>query len=174
MKNLYTLGALLCAASLSVSVQAKDLEVKIAIYDQLRSTYPPQEFGWSSSGMWSLFDLYANSQPRKALELAHKMNQGLDPETSNAYAVKTWGELQTYQQNLVNAIEMNATGDYAAALGLLDETTLPRGINGELYYITRADSLMGATGREGSSHGSRVTVHRGQQAGLRPLGAYLH
>jgi len=50
-----------------------DLNDKVAIYEELKSKFPPDKFSWSGNGMSEYFDVLLLSAPAKALVLAQSM-----------------------------------------------------------------------------------------------------
>ena len=56
-----------------LGLEVKNIDEKIAIYTQLKNSYPPEKSNWSSSGMYDYY--YTNLQyfPDKAVELAKSM-----------------------------------------------------------------------------------------------------
>jgi thiol-disulfide isomerase/thioredoxin len=58
-QGLYWLGA-----------RSRDTTEKVKVYEQLRASYPPAKFSWSSGGMEDLFNIYLKTVPEKAAALA--------------------------------------------------------------------------------------------------------
>jgi tetratricopeptide (TPR) repeat protein/thiol-disulfide isomerase/thioredoxin len=106
-------------------------EEAVAYFEQLRTSYPPDKFSWSDSGMSGLFNIYSQTDPQKALALAREMS-GLMP------ANKSWQAFTVYQENLVKAGAMVSAGNAADAVKLLESAKPPRLLNSSPYYLTLA------------------------------------
>ena len=122
---------------------AKDsdkIDDRIAIYERLKSSFPPERFSWSESGMTELFEAYAKSNPQKALALAEEMNKVLKDEKSK----KAWHERAAYQQNLLQARAFIGEKKYDEACALLEKTVLPRNTDADALHLVTAEALDGA------------------------------
>ena len=124
---------------------------QIALYERLRAAYPPEDFGWSASGMTLLADLYAESQPEKALALAEQM-VAATAEEPDGWSAGIWNERLTFQRNVMQGNELIADGQYRQAVELLEGTTIPRYVNANVFHETRARALDGA-GRTVEAYG---------------------
>jgi tetratricopeptide (TPR) repeat protein len=113
---------------------------KIAIYERLKSSFPPEKFSWSEDGMTGLFDAYAKTDPQKALALAEEMNKS----STNERTKKSWQERASYQQNLLQARAFIAEKKYTEAAALLEKTALPRSMNADALHLAKAEALDGA------------------------------
>ena len=113
------------------------------MYERLRATYPPEEFDWSGSGMTQLADLYSESQPDKALALAEQMVAATADEP-DGWSATHWNGRLTFQQNVMKGNELIADGQFQQAVELLQDTTIPRFVNANVFHETRARALDGA------------------------------
>ena len=120
-----------------------DREERISVYERLRAAYPPEEFDWSGSGMTQLADLYSESQPEKALALAEQMVAATADEP-DGWSATHWNGRLTFQQNVMKGNELIAGGQYQQAVDLLQDTTIPRFVNANVFHETRARALDGA------------------------------
>ena len=120
-----------------------DREERISVYERLRATYPPEEFDWSGSGMTQLADLYSESQPEKALALAEQM-VAATAEEPDGWSATHWNDRLTFQQNVMKGNELIADGQFQQAVELLQDTTIPRFVNANVFHETRARALGGA------------------------------
>ena len=106
-------------------------------------TYPPEEFDWSGSGMTQLANLYSESQPEKALALAEQM-VAATAEEPDGWSATHWNERLALQQNVMKADELIADGQFQQAVELLQDATIPRFVNANVFHETRARALDGA------------------------------
>lgn len=120
-----------------------DREERISVYERLRATYPPEEFDWSGSGMTQLADLYSESQPEKALALAEQM-VAATAEEPDGWSATHWNDRLTFQKNVMKGDELIADGQYQQAVELLQDTTIPRFVNANVFHETRGRALGGA------------------------------
>ncbi|MXZ29142.1 MAG: redoxin domain-containing protein [Gammaproteobacteria bacterium] len=120
-----------------------DRDERISIYERLRTTYPPEEFDWSGSGMTQLANLYSESQPEKALALAEQM-VAATAEEPDGWSATHWNERLALQQNVMKADELIADGQFQQAVELLQDATIPRFVNANVFHETWARALDGA------------------------------
>ena len=120
-----------------------DREEKISVYERLRATYPPEEFDWSGSGMTQLADLYSESRPEKALALAEQM-VAATAEEPDGWSATHWNGRLAFQQDVMKGDELIAEGQFQQAVELLQDTTIPRFVNANVFHETRARALDGA------------------------------
>jgi thiol-disulfide isomerase/thioredoxin/Tfp pilus assembly protein PilF len=113
----------------------------IAIYEQLRSAFPPDQIAASRENMWRLFDLYVRTAPDKALSLAQDMLQRL----SNAGDQREWAPRVVFAQNVIMARSLMGDHRYAAASAVLGATQVPtsRG-NDATFALMKAEAADGA------------------------------
>ena len=120
-----------------------DRDDRISIYERLRTAYPPEEFDWSGSGMTQLANLYSESQPEKALALAEQMVAATAGEP-DGWSATHWNDRLTFQQNVMKGDELIADGQFQQAVELLQDTTIPRFVDANVFHETRARALDGA------------------------------
>ena len=126
-----------------LAYRTEEREEKISLFERLRATYPPEEFSWSSSGMSLLADLYSETQPAKALALAEQMVAST-AEEPDGWDATTWNARLTFQQNVIKGDQLIAEGEFQQAVELLQDTTIPRYTNANVFHETRARALDGA------------------------------
>ena len=126
-----------------LAYRTEDREERISVYERLRTTYPPEEFDWSGSGMTQLADLYSESQPEKALALAEQM-VAATAEEPDGWSATHWNDRLTFQQNVMKGDELIADGQSQQAVELLQDTTIPRFVNANVFHETKARALDGA------------------------------
>ncbi|MCY3606066.1 MAG: redoxin domain-containing protein [Gammaproteobacteria bacterium] len=126
-----------------LAYRSGDREEKISVYERLRTTYPPAEFDWSGSGMTQLANLYSESQPEKALALAEQM-VAATAEEPDGWSATHWNDRLAFQQNVMKGDELIANGQYQLAVELLQDTTIPRFVDANVFHETRARALDGA------------------------------
>ena len=120
-----------------------DREERISVYERLRTTYPPEEFDWSGSGMTQLANLYSESQPEKALALAEQMVAATADEP-DGWSATHWNDRLTFQQNVMKGDELISGGQFQQAVELLQDTTIPRFVDANVFHETKARALDGA------------------------------
>ena len=113
---------------------------QIALFERLRTTYPPEDSSWSASGMTLLADLYSESQPQKALALAEQM-VAATAEEPDGWGAAIWNDRLTFQRNVMKGNELIADGQYQQAVELLEGTTTPRYTNANVFHETTARAL---------------------------------
>lgn len=91
-----------------------DRAKKIAIYEQLRTLYPPQKYGWSESGMQDLFTLYLETDPAKAKAISSKL---LDK--------RGWPKLDSIANSFIEANTLITQGKPEQAMTVIDSVKLP-------------------------------------------------
>ena len=123
-----------------LAYETKDIEEKIAIFERLKSSFPPEKFGWSAGGMQNLFNEYNRTNPAKALALAEEMGRTLKEENNK----KSWQERATFQKNMFQARAFINEKKHAEAVALLEKTSAPRSTNIEALHLTKAEALDGA------------------------------
>jgi thiol-disulfide isomerase/thioredoxin len=116
------------------------IDAKIAVLERLKSSFPPDKFSWSASGMDGLFDAYAKTNPQKALALAEEMEKVL---TKNGNK-RAWQGRAAYQKNLLQARAFIGEKKYADAATLLEKTALPRNTDVDALHLAKAEALDGA------------------------------
>ncbi|QJD96680.1 redoxin domain-containing protein [Mucilaginibacter robiniae] len=90
------------------------LNDRIQDYEQLRQTYPPQKFRWSSSGMIGLADAYLQTNPEKALTLSNEMGEE-----------KEWQIRKQLAESLIQINQLEQSQSYKEAASKADQIKLP-------------------------------------------------
>ena len=126
-----------------LAYRTEDREEQISLYERLRTAYPPEDFDWSASGMTLLADLHSESQPEEALAIAEQMVAATADEP-DGWSAGIWKDRRTFQKNVMKGDEMIAGGQYQQAVELLQDTTIPRFTNANVFHETRARALEGA------------------------------
>jgi thiol-disulfide isomerase/thioredoxin len=120
-----------------LAVEAPDDAKRIAIFEQMRAQFPPEKFGWSSSGMPALFDAYLRVDPLKAVKLAQEM-QG-------EKGSKEWAARAKLAQTYIQVNEKVAAGKPAEAVALLDKLSAnPRSSNAAMLVRLKAQVMIKA------------------------------
>ncbi len=126
-----------------LAYRTEEREEQISLYERLRAAYPPEEFNWSASGMGLLADLYSETQPEKALAIAEQMVAATADEPDD-WGAKIWTERLTFQKNVIKGNQLIADGQFRQAAELLQDTTIPRFTNANVFHETSARALHGA------------------------------
>lgn len=116
-----------------------DVNEKIAIYNQLKSSFPPSKFSWSSSGMSSLFDLYAKSDLIKATSLANEMSEVATSDRDK----KSWQARHKAFQELIVARQRIKEGKFSEANAALEKTLTIANPNRSPILLAKAEALDG-------------------------------
>jgi thiol-disulfide isomerase/thioredoxin/Flp pilus assembly protein TadD len=122
-----------------LAYETKNIEGKIALLERLKSSFPPEKFGWSAGGMVDLFDTYNKTNPPKALALAEEMSKILKEENNK----KAWEERATFQKNIFQVRGFIKEKKYTEAFALLERTSVPRFTNAEAWHLAKAEALDG-------------------------------
>jgi thiol-disulfide isomerase/thioredoxin len=101
--------------------ETPDIPAKLAIYERLRSQFPPEKFNWSESGMSDLFDVLAGVAPDKAAGLAADMLRRIPAKSEQ----KSWTDLAEYAAALGESAALVAKGDGKAAVQRLESVKPP-------------------------------------------------
>ena len=110
---------------------------RIAIYEQLRTQFPPDKFGWSGDAMSGLYDVYARVAPDKALALAQDMLRS----ASEADDQREWAPRVVFAENLILARSLMGEHKYPAASAVLGATQLPKySSNEEMFALLKAET----------------------------------
>ncbi len=126
-----------------LAYRTEEREEQISLLERLRAAYPPEEFSWSASGMGLLADLYSETQPEKALAIAEQMVAATADEP-DGWGAKIWNERLTFQKNVIKGNQLIADGQFRQAAELLQDTTIPRFTNANVFHETSAGALHGA------------------------------
>ena len=101
-----------------LGVDTDNVAEKIAYFERLRRDFPPSKFDWSDSGMSELVDVYASSEPDKALALAREM-------VADKPGDREWQATLAIQEAFVTARALIREKKGAEALTLLDPLKTP-------------------------------------------------
>lgn len=82
-----------------LAFNSTDQKDKLAIYEQLRTKFPPGKFDWSAAGMSEYFDLLLQTGPAKAVRLAQSMTQLKLADDD----LKEWNNQLTLAKKIVQA-----------------------------------------------------------------------
>ena len=126
-----------------LAYHTEDREEQVSLYERLRTTYPPEKFDWSASGMSMLADLYSETQPEQALAIAEQMVAATADEP-DGWGAKNWNERLTFQQDVIKGNQLIAEGQFEQAVELLQDTTIPRFTSANVFHETTARALDGA------------------------------
>lgn len=114
-------------------------DAKLQYLERLRKEFPPEKFNWSDSGMSLLYDVFAASDPAKALALAREREAG-------SRGAGSWKERATLQQNLLEARTLIAAKKGTEAKALLEATKVPRGVSQTPLLLAKAEARAVADG----------------------------
>jgi tetratricopeptide (TPR) repeat protein len=101
-----------------LSDQAGTPEEKIRYLEMLKAKFPPSKSEFSEGGMMRLFSLYDQQNREKALALAQEMKQAKPKE-------EDWGLSAKYEEQMIPAEKLLASGNPKGAIELLSRVQLP-------------------------------------------------
>ena len=114
---------------------------KIAIYERLKTEFPPEKFSWAESGMSDLFDVLAATDPDKARALADDMLKRVTAKSEQ----KSWADQAAYATALSESAALRAKGDAKGAVQRLDGVKTPRSYMDQVpIALARAAALEAA------------------------------
>jgi len=109
--------------------QATTSQGKIQYLEMLKAKFPPSKSYLSEGGMRVLFDIYDKSDQGKALALAKEM------ETARG---EDWGLFARYEEQMISAEHLLASGNAKAATQLLAKVGLPTYADNTRLILLRA------------------------------------
>ena len=101
--------------------ETPELAAKVAIYERLKTEFPPEKFSWSESGMSDLFDVLTGVSPDKASALATEMVGRITSKSEQ----KSWTELAAYATALSESAALRTKGDGKGAVQRLESVKPP-------------------------------------------------
>jgi thiol-disulfide isomerase/thioredoxin len=114
---------------------------KLAIYERLKTAFPPEKFAWSESGMSDLFEVLSAGAPDQASALAADMLNRITASSEK----KSWTELAAYAAALSESAALRAKGDGKAAVARLESVKpLPSYRDQAPLAMARAAALQSA------------------------------
>ncbi len=123
-----------------LATRSQDKAEKVRVYEQLRQSYAPEKFNWSSSGMSGLFDAYLLSAPAKAIALAKDMG-----------AKNGWPAKVVLAENITKARELLANNKSAEALELVKDIKTPRYSSAsDMINLLKSEVYFAAGNKEGA------------------------
>ena len=93
-----------------------DDDRKIAIFEQLKTQFPPSKFGWSASGMEGLFEAYLRTSPSRAFLFADEMAAAAGDSDSGS-----WKSKEAFAQSYVDILALLFNGKPAQARARLEK-----------------------------------------------------
>jgi thiol-disulfide isomerase/thioredoxin/Tfp pilus assembly protein PilF len=113
---------------------------KVRYWEQARTQFPPDKFMWTASSMDMLFEIYARTDPDKALTLAREMQSKVSKDDA-----AEWTDDALLAQNVVAVRQLFAAGKYAEAKAILDKTKVRRrSADAMMIALLRAEAAAGA------------------------------
>lgn len=147
-----------------LAVQEENLAARIAILEQLKVLYPPNETENSEWYIRFLFDAYNRTDPLKALSLAEEMTSVMPAGN----ALQDWQGFAVYARSLMTARSLMDRDSYAEASRLLDDAELPYLVSPDPQTLLRAEALDKA-GDANKAYRTLVTAMAAEPSdGLRP------
>jgi len=114
--------------------RAANEQERVKYLEQLKASYAPQKYSWSSSGMTGLAVSYFRQDPKKALAFATEM-AGVMTEKS---AKDSWAQHETFFKAIVDAGALLDQGKKTAAIAILDQAKPPRFFEADAAALAKA------------------------------------
>jgi len=112
---------------------------KTRYWEQGLTQFPPAKFDWSEDSATELFDLYARTDPAKALALAQSLK-----DIKVSYG-NSWEDNAALAQNTIQARKLMQDKDFAGAKALLDSSKISKySKDGEMFDLLKAEATAGA------------------------------
>src|SRR5579863_692067 len=112
---------------------------RVHYWQQALDQYPPQKFDWSADCATELFDVYARTDPEKALSLAESLKD-LKTDYGNS-----WAENATLAKNLIQVHKLIGDKDFASAKVLLDSSKVSKySRDTEMFDLLKAETTAGS------------------------------
>jgi len=112
---------------------------KVRYWEQARAEFPPDKFMWSASAMSRLFEIYARTDPSKALALAREMQSKVSKDD-----IAEWTDDALLAQNVVTVRQLFAARRYSEAKTILDKTKVrKRSTDAMMIALLRAEAAAG-------------------------------
>jgi thiol-disulfide isomerase/thioredoxin/Tfp pilus assembly protein PilF len=122
--------------------EAEKTPERLQWLERLRSKFPPEKFTWSESGVSILFDIYARTEPAKALELAQDMVKRLEAKGGSDF--KNWQTVLKFQESMQQGRALLADNMAADASALLKDLKTPRFFDAAPLQLLTADAAASA------------------------------
>jgi len=103
--------------------------------ERMRTTYPPDKFGYGGTAMYDLYDEVTT--PTEALSIAREMAKAMP-------ASKSWARRVELQQAMESASALVTARRFAEALDVLAKTERPSGSHGATWALLKAEAAAGA------------------------------
>jgi thiol-disulfide isomerase/thioredoxin/Tfp pilus assembly protein PilF len=125
---------------------------RIAIYERLRTQFPPDKFSWSSGAMDALQDAYIRVALDKSLALAQDMLRA----AADVGDEREWAPRVVLARNLILARSLAVDHKYAAASAVLSATQLPRRWENQEMFVLLHAALADSAGNTKAAYDSLV------------------
>ncbi len=104
-----------------LGIFVKTSDEKLKVYKQLKETYDPAKFRWSSSGMYDYFYTLLDTIPTRALELAQEIQK-----TAGERDSQSWSSRVKLAQDLIQIQDLISAGKTAEALDAVKKVAFER------------------------------------------------
>ncbi len=125
-----------------LGVRSKNNADKAKYFEMLKEKFPPSKFGWSSSGMYSYYDLLLKESPDKAQSLAETM-LGI---ASQPREKKTWEQNIATAKGLSEVDDLIAQQKYKEAIDVLDSIKVSRYSSAKDLILVQKAKALSASG----------------------------
>jgi tetratricopeptide (TPR) repeat protein len=118
-----------------LGVRAPTEAEQLQYLERLKRDFPAAKFSWSASGMDTLFDVYAKSNPDKALALAREMATSGPPDGRDK-----WKAIVAMQEAMITARDLVGANKPADALAALEAVKPPKYVRLVPLHLARANA----------------------------------
>lgn len=131
-----------------LAARSTDKAEKFKVNEMLIAAYDPLKFNWSSSGAYSLFDLYvSDGQYDKAQALANKMS-----------SKESWASQVALASSLMKLKQLKETGKWSEAQAMIKEVKVPRYSGAAEYLNLLKAEIAAASGNTKAAYDSLVVL----------------
>jgi thiol-disulfide isomerase/thioredoxin len=131
-----------------LAYNTRPVSERLAILERLRTSFAPDKYSWSESGMGLLFDDYVTYAPEKAVGLATEMLSVVRDRSDR----KPWTVREAFAQKVAAATKLLSEGKPGEAATLLNGVTAPKYMHksDEALTLLRARALDGSGNAQGA------------------------
>ncbi|HEX7917623.1 redoxin family protein [Rudaea sp.] len=132
---------------------------RIAVWEQLRSQFPPQKFNWSANAMAPLFEAYLRTDPAKAVNFAEKMKAAATTKANDEAekSAKDWDKRITLAKTVVDVNRGLSQGRPDQAMAMLDKLAAERTSSNTAMIVRLKAQVMAAAGKRQDAYENLLT-----------------
>ncbi|GAB3788202.1 redoxin family protein [Dyella agri] len=129
---------------------------RIALWEQLRATFPPEKFQWSANAMGPLFEAYLGTHPAKAAAFARQMKAGAAKGAKDQAerSVKEWDKRIALADTVVTVNRDLSQGKPDQAMAMLDKLATERMSSNAAMIVRLKAKVMASAGKKKEAYES--------------------